>query len=379
MHVPPLSLYCHFPWCVQKCPYCDFNSHTFRKGDSFSDYTYALCEDIRSSARQCKQRVIHSIFLGGGTPSMFAASHLERVLTCIHEHMTLASNCEITIEINPNTHKHGHLRDYRSLGINRASIGAQSFSVEALQRLGRTHSPTCINTTYHDLRKAGFNNINLDVMYALPEQSPQESLDDIARAVTLQPEHISWYELTIEPNTYFHAHRPELPNDDSQWEMFEQGIAYLDKYGYSRYEVSAFSKSPSLRCRHNLNYWKYGDYIGCGAGAHSKITKLNPYSIRRFCKHKSPKAYQLAPVAEVHARMVPDRERIFEFMLNNLRLLSSISIQDFESYTCLPRADLHKLLQQAHARNLLEYDAHHIQLTSKGRLYLNDTQEIFLA
>lgn len=377
-HPIPLSLYCHLPWCIQKCPYCDFNSYTHQPKDQFSAYTEALCLDLIASAPLAENRPLQSIFFGGGTPSLFAPEYFSRILATIHSHYTLDQHCEITMEINPHTYERGWLDGYRKLGINRASVGVQSFSAAFLSALGRTHSPSNIFQTYDTLQQSGFDNINLDIMYGLPKQSVAQGLDDLQQAIALKPQHLSWYELTIEPNTLFYKKPPKVPDQDTLYHLFQDGRALLAQHGYDGYEVSAYAATPSARSRHNLNYWQFGDYIGCGAGAHGKITSLNPLTVSRTSKHKSPKAYQLAPTATPFTRIVEPSDLIFEYMLNFLRLTQPLSLSDFSMRTGLDSASLSPYLARAKQENFLQTQGNNIILTPHGRRYLNNVQELFL-
>ncbi|MEC8063486.1 MAG: radical SAM family heme chaperone HemW [Pseudomonadota bacterium] len=374
----PLGLYCHLPWCIQKCPYCDFNSYQKKSQDSISVYTDSLCVDLQSSSKYVSDRSLQSIFFGGGTPSLFPPSSFGQIIECIHQYYALDKTCEITIEINPHTYALGWLSDYYSLGINRASIGAQSFSASLLQKIGRTHTPHAIGHTFSTLRRSGFENINIDIMYALPDQTLAQALSDLQQAIALQPEHISWYELTIEPNTSFAKNTPDLPRDDTVYTMFVEGQKLLQQSGYIQYEISAYSKSSAKQCKHNLNYWQYGDYLGCGAGSHSKLTTNKPFSIQRFQKHKSPKAYQLAPYAECYNKKISVKERIFEYMLNRLRLVQPVSINHLISTTSIAFSELKPSLIEGKNRGFLYYDDKHISLTPHGRRFLNDAQAIFI-
>lgn len=377
-HPIPLSLYCHLPWCIQKCPYCDFNSYTHRPNDQFTSYTEALCHDLIASAPLAKNRPLQSIFFGGGTPSLFAPEYFERFLQTIYDYYPVDKYCEITMEINPHTYERGWLDGYRKLGINRASVGAQSFSTSLLSALGRTHSPDNIFQTYETLQLSGFDNINIDIMYGLPKQSVLEGLDDLRQAIALQPQHLSWYELTIEPNTLFYKNRPQTPGQDTLYTLFCHGRDILAKHGYDGYEVSAYASNPTNRSRHNLNYWQFGDYIGCGAGAHGKITNLSPLTVMRSSKHKSPKAYQLAPTATPFSRTVDPEDLIFEYMLNYLRLTQPLSLRDFSIRTGLDRTSLSPYLDRASQENFLRVHGDTVQLTQHGRRYLNNVQELFL-
>lgn len=372
-----IALYCHFPWCIQKCPYCDFNSYTLRDGDSFGSYIDALCKDIQHCAAENPSTCIQSIFLGGGTPSLFRPMQIERALEHIHKCFKVSHNCEITMEMNPNTHaEHSEpLQSYRKIGINRLSIGAQSFNNDHLKSLGRTHGARDIFSTYNNALSAQFNSINIDIMYALGKQTLDQAMADLATACELAPEHISWYQLTIEPNTVFYSQPPTLPEHDTCADIMQHGLDYLQARDYHRYEISAFSQA-NMECRHNTNYWSYGDYIGVGAGSHSKLTYGK--SAVRYHRHRSPKAYLLAPTAKRDYRILTANDHIFEFMLNRTRLLTPFTAADFENTTQLPFSILQKQLALAIAQGFIGETASGYALTTSGLLYLNDCQLLFL-
>ena len=372
-----IAFYCHFPWCVQKCPYCDFNSYTLRDGDSFWSYIAALRKDVEQSAAENPSTCIQSIFLGGGTPSLFRPAQIENVLEHIHKHFNVSRDCEITMEMNPNTHvEHSEpLQNYRKIGINRLSIGAQSFNNKHLKSLGRTHGAEDIFRTYSKALAAQFNSINIDIMYALGKQTLEQAMADLTKVCELGPEHISWYQLTIEPNTVFHSQPPTLPEHDTCADIMQHGLDYLQARGYHRYEISAFSQT-NMECRHNTNYWAYGDYIGVGAGSHSKVS--HGKSTARYHRHRSPKAYLLAPTAKRDYRILTARDHVFEFMLNRTRLLRPFTAADFENTTQLPFSVLQKKLELAIAQGFIGDDANGYALTPSGLLYLNDCQLLFL-
>ena len=377
----PLTLYCHFPWCVQKCPYCDFNSYKYQPKDNFDAYVQALYQDIRHSSQFARNREIQSIFFGGGTPSLFPIKELEKVIQCIRKYFTLAKECEITMEMNPNTHQEHTkpLRLYKDIGINRLSIGAQSFNNKHLQALGRTHSNDHIIKTYNDAVKANYQQINIDIMYALPEQTVKEACDDLKQVLSLHPHHLSWYCLTIEPNTYFSAHPPSTPNDDITYEIMQKGHNLIKEHGYQQYEISAFAKSAKNQCKHNLNYWKYGDYIGIGCGAHSKITtNQETMVITRYEKHKTPKAYLMAPEHQHNKREVIKEDIIFEYMLNKLRLYEPIIEKDMQARTSMTYKDIACEIIEAEKQGLILKSNDIIHKTKKGNDFLNDLQAQFL-
>jgi oxygen-independent coproporphyrinogen-3 oxidase len=339
MAPPPLALYVHLPWCVRKCPYCDFNSHPVpAAGVPERAYLRALLDDLEYAAAQCEGRGLVSVFFGGGTPSLFTPESIARILSRARELLPGAPGQpapEVSLEANPGTIEHGAFAGYRSAGITRVSLGAQSFNARQLAALGRIHAAAETRAAVAELRAAGIENFNLDLMYALPEQSVEEALADVEEALALGAAHLSHYQLTLEPGTAFHRHPPQLPGEDSSFEMQEACQARIAAAGYAQYEVSAYAR-PGRKCAHNLNYWQFGDYIGIGAGAHSKITRNG--RIVRSARHRSPARYLSATkpaerVAEV--RVVADDETPFEFCLNALRLVDGFETALFESTTGL--------------------------------------------
>ncbi|MDB5972023.1 MAG: oxygen-independent coproporphyrinogen oxidase-like protein [Hydrocarboniphaga sp.] len=373
----PLALYVHFPWCVRKCPYCDFNSHALR-GASASDipedaYIDALLLDLdfELSSELPAPRAVSSIFMGGGTPSLFSGRALARFLDGAARRLSFAADIEITLEANPGTVDEAHFRDYRAAGINRLSLGVQSMDAVQLKRLGRIHDPAAVVSAVAVARRAGFDNLNLDLMFALPQQTPSEADADLAAALALSPEHLSYYQLTLEPNTEFAAHPPPLPVDDDAWAMQERGLQRLAAAGFTRYEVSAYARK-GRRARHNLNYWRFGDYLGIGAGAHAKISGAN--GARRRARHKHPKAYlETAGSAGMiqEDRLVAREELVFEFCMNALRLDEGFAWSEFESRTGLDRALLAAALADAQARGLVRIGAAGIAPTALGLQHLN--------
>jgi len=375
---PPLSLYLHFPWCVAKCPYCDFNSHSLRGELPAAAYIDALIGELRAQPADVTARPLVSIFLGGGTPSLFPPAELQRLLAVVSDSFDFAPQIEITLEANPGALEHGAFAGYRAAGINRLSLGVQSFADSALQALGRIHNSADVYAAFRDARAAGFDNINLDLMYALPGQTVAAAADDIAQALELAPEHISHYHLTLEPNTVFHARPPaDLPDSELAWEQQSVCAGQLQAAGYENYEVSAWGQ-PGRHSRHNLNYWNFGDYLGLGAGAHGKLTGAD--GIRREVRAAHPREYlRLAATgaATVHAVTPPDAA--FEFMLNVLRLRDGAELSQFERYTGLPATLLEPGIDAARARGLLTAEpAERICPTARGRRFLDDLQAIFL-
>ncbi len=372
----PLSLYIHLPWCVRKCPYCDFNSHALR-GESIPDELYVdtLLQEL--DAFLPMTRPIHSIFFGGGTPSLFSGDAITRLLQALQQKLTFSADIEITLEANPGTVEQDHFHAYRAAGINRLSIGVQSFQDHQLKQLGRIHGSDEAKQAFATARKAGFDNINIDLMFGLPGQTLADAQFDLKTAIALQPQHISWYQLTLEPNTYFHRFPPTLPDNDAIWQIQQGGQSLLQKNNYQQYEISAYAKN-NKRCRHNLNYWLFGDYLGLGAGAHSKLT-LADNSIQRHWNIKHPKQYlkrNQAFIAE--KKILPPKDCAFEFMLNTLRLKQSVAVELFAQRTGLTLTSLEPALQKAQQQGLLTYDTKQLQTTEHGQRYLNNLLEILL-
>lgn len=363
----PLSLYIHLPWCVRKCPYCDFNSHQVRGDLPEQAYVEALLEDLRQEAARAGGRPVQTVFLGGGTPSLFSGNAIERILTGMRRSLLLEARAEITLEANPGAVDAGYFQAYRWAGVNRISIGAQSFNEAHLQALGRIHNPGEALQAFRRARQAGFDNINLDLMFGLPGQQLHEALADLRRAVALEPEHISWYQLTIEPNTRFHHQPPATPDDDLLWRMQEAGQALLADAGYAQYEVSAYAR-PGRACRHNLNYWQFGDYLALGAGAHGKFSTSG--GVVRYSKQRHPERYQQTPRGE--ERLLDDDDLQLEFMMNALRLNRGVAAEQFVRRTGLPLATLEPALAEARNRGLLEDDPAVLCPTPLGRAFLND-------
>ncbi len=383
--LPPLALYVHMPWCVRKCPYCDFNSHQLKGEVPDAGYIDTLIADFDRELPHIAARPIETLFFGGGTPSLFAPAEIGRLLRALRQRADFAADAEITLEANPGTIERGLFSAYRDAGINRVSLGAQSFSAAALQALGRIHSPDDTVLAVEELRRAGLENFNLDLMYALPRQTVSEALADITAACALNPAHISHYHLTLEPGTVFHARPPPLPDEDAAWEMQSRGQRALAEAGYAQYEVSAYARAGA-HCRHNLNYWSFGDYVGIGAGAHGKISSWLPDRILRTAKPRQPREYQAAIARRSDA--VGERERVappqlpFEFMLNALRLNDGFSTEIFEARTGLSIDCVAQQLARATERGLLE-PAGAARVpgwlpTVLGRRFLNDLQSGFL-
>ena len=381
LQVPPLSLYVHLPWCVRKCPYCDFNSHERRGELPFAAYVDALLADLDHDLPLAWGRIVHSVFFGGGTPSLFPPEAIDRFLQQASSRLRFAPECEITLETNPGTAEHGRFEGYRAAGVNRLSFGVQSFDDACLQRLGRIHDSREAVEAVRLAREAGFENFNLDLMYALPGQTLAMAEDDVARAIELQPAHISHYQLTLEPNTLFAAKPPQgIPGHDESWEMQERCQALLAAAGYAQYEVSAYAR-PGRQCAHNLNYWHFGDYLGIGAGAHGKLTLGAEQAILRRWKVRTPASY-LAKAGSAggiggEERIAPER-RPFDYMLNALRLNDGFALAEFEARTGLPRDTIASELDTAQRNGWLTVADGRVLPTELGRRFTNDVIELFL-
>ena len=374
LKLPPLSLYIHYPWCLKKCPYCDFNSHDSEVQEG---YINALLRDLDEDLQYVQERKINSIFIGGGTPSLMSVKDVTDLFIGLNDRLEFSPNIEITLEANPGTFEVERFAEYRNVGINRLSIGVQSFNDEHLKFLGRIHSGKEAQNAILKAQSVGFNNINIDLMYGLKGQSIEQCISDITRAISLNPSHISFYQLTLEPNTLFFKFPPRLPGDEVIWEMGENGSRLLNQSGFHQYEVSAYSKSPSV---HNLNYWEFGDYIGVGAGAHGKITKINSSEIVRTLKVKSPKDYLVSVNKNKQNSRINLVENLaFEFMLNSLRLIDGFDLKLFESRTGQSIELLKSQMKRAKKLGLLDTENHRIKPTSMGFSFLNDLQEIFLS
>lgn len=362
----PLSLYIHFPWCARKCPYCDFNSHEVKGDIPETQYVETLVQDLAFEIKSESRTNLRSIFMGGGTPSLFSAASIHTLLANIKDRFDI-SKSEITLEANPGTFDQAHFDGYRKAGVNRLSIGAQSFSANALTQLGRIHGPDDIQLAYDGARQAGFKRINIDLMHGLPGQTLADALTDLKRAIELQPEHISWYQLTVEPNTKFYKYPPILPKDRVLEDIFIAGNDLLQSAGFLQYEVSAYSL-PLEESRHNLNYWQFGDYLGIGAGAHGKISRAN--QVIRTTKSKMPVEYLQRPEGKL--KVVDTKELKLEFLLNTLRLTNGFDLSLFEKTTGLGSGLLDSFLEQAISRGFLVRKINQIIPTEKGRLFLND-------
>jgi putative oxygen-independent coproporphyrinogen III oxidase len=383
MIAPPLSIYVHLPWCVRKCPYCDFNSHVAPPDLPQARYIDWLLQDLDHDLQWVAERQVHSVFFGGGTPSLFAPEQINRFLQGLRARIPHGGDAEVTMEANPGTIEHGRFTGYRDAGVTRISLGVQTFNDAQLQRLGRIHSSAQVHTAVDELRAAGFDNFNLDLMYALPEQTLAQALHDVEQAIALRPAHVSHYQLTLEPGTVFFHQPPPLPDDDTAWSMQLECQSLLAAQGYQHYEVSAYAQA-GRQCRHNVNYWQFGDYLGLGAGAHGKVTRVNDEANRvlRTVRAKQPREYlsiedparRITECLGVRATQLP-----FEFMLNALRLCDGFSLQQFTQRTGLDAATITSTLSDAEARGLLrESRADYWQATELGQRFLNDTQALFL-
>lgn len=370
------------PWCVRKCPYCDFNSHQLKSGHPDGAYIDALLSDFDAESPLVSDRRIETVFFGGGTPSLFSPEDFARLLEALRQRIAFAGDVEVTLEANPGTIERGRFAGYRDAGINRVSLGAQTFSSAALARLGRIHTVADTHRAVDELRAAGIENFNLDLMYALPEQTLEEAIWDVETACALQPTHISYYQLTLEPGTAFYTRPPPLPDDEAAWRIQTECQALLAEAGYRQYEVSAYARN-ARQCRHNLNYWSFGDYIGLGAGAHGKLTLQLPGRIMRTVKPRQPRefmeraAHSKAQLGERNFIQIADLP--FEFMLNALRLNAGFPSHLFESRTGLPLGAIEPGILDARGRGLIEATHEGWKPTDLGRRFLNDLQTGFLA
>jgi putative oxygen-independent coproporphyrinogen III oxidase len=381
MTLPPLSLYLHFPWCVQKCPYCDFNSHQLRDELPEQRYIDALLADLAAQSPRVEGREIVSIFMGGGTPSLFSPAALSRLLEKVRKSLRVARDAEVTMEANPATVERGRFAEYHAAGINRVSLGAQSFNSDTLKVLGRIHQPADVLRAAEELHACGLHNFNLDLMYALPDQSLAGALADVTSALQLQPAHLSHYQLTMEPGTVFAAHPPPLPDEDLAWAMQGECQALLAAHGFAQYEVSAYALA-GRQCAHNLNYWNHGDYLGVGAGAHGKLTRAGDPDaglvIQRSTHLREPRRYLASASEGPQWRDVPRTDLPFEFMMNALRLNAGFTFADFTARTGLAGETLLPALQQLAAEGLMEAENSHWRPSERGRTFLNEVIQRFL-
>jgi oxygen-independent coproporphyrinogen-3 oxidase len=378
--VPPLGLYVHLPWCTRKCPYCDFNSHA---ADDFPETPYiaALLSDLDDECARISGRTVETIFVGGGTPSLFSVPAITSLLDGIRERVVLSPDCEITLEANPGSADADRFAGYLAAGVNRLSIGVQSFDDSALKSIGRIHDARAAHLAVEKAQAAGMQRINIDLMYGLPGQSWQGALADVQQALAHGVTHLSHYELTIEPNTLFYRFPPPRPDEDALWTMHTKSVEGMDLAGIRRYEISAYAR-PGAECRHNLNYWRFGDYLGIGAGAHGKLTKGADGVIERSVKHRHPRRYLERPGSGDHAmrrQPVPAADLALEFMLNAARLLEGFTEELFETRTGLPISAINPALAQAEERGLIQRRTGTIVPTSRGSQFLNDFLMLFEA
>lgn len=378
LDTPPLALYVHFPWCVRKCPYCDFNSHAAREGFAEDAYVEALAADLSAQAPSAAGREVISIFLGGGTPSLFSPGAIARVLETAGRHLRLADDCEVTLEANPGTIERGRFAEYRAAGINRVSLGAQTFDSDRLAALGRIHSPEETRRAAQELHAAGIANFNIDLMYGLPGQDVADAARDVEEALSLGPEHLSHYQLTIEPGTVFAGRPPQLPDDEVVERMLAVCGERLDRAGFGRYEVSGYAMQ-GRRCRHNLNYWLFGDYLGVGAGAHGKLTQPAAGEVWRSHQAREPRRYVAGALrGAANRRIIPAEDLPFEFMLNALRLVEGFEIDLFRARTGLAWETVKPMIDRLGERGLIACEGGGCRTSSLGLRFLNDVLTHFL-
>jgi len=378
LQLPPLALYIHIPWCIQKCPYCDFNSHAVKQGIPEQEYISHLLADLAEDLSLVSGRKLHSIFIGGGTPSVFSSQGIAAILQGVEQQLPFSDDIEITMEANPGTVEAERFAGYVQAGVTRFSIGVQSFQTTQLKALGRIHDCDEAIRAAQLAAALPLKSFNLDLMHGLPQQDINGALADLQQAIDLNPPHLSWYQLTIEPNTAFASKPPVLPEDDMLWDIQEQGQALLAQYGYTQYEISAYSKTGH-QCKHNLNYWRYGDYLGIGCGAHGKITLPSRNAILRTVKIKHPKGYMDLTRRYTDSReQVEAEDRPFEFFMNRFRLLEACPISDFGAYTGLPLSTIEPAIAEAVSKGLLSQTKSHWQVTPKGARYLNDLLTLFM-
>jgi putative oxygen-independent coproporphyrinogen III oxidase len=374
----PLSLYIHLPWCVRKCPYCDFNSHEAKSAIPEKAYIDALLRDLDEQLPRIWGRRFVSIFFGGGTPSLFSAGGIQRILSEVNNRVRFQADMEITLEANPGTVDEKNFKGFRDAGVNRLSLGLQSLQNEKLQALGRIHDRDNALQAIAVAKSAGFENFNLDLMHGLPGQSAEDALADLRDALETEPTHLSWYQLTIEPNTFFHHKPPVLPQEDVLADIQELGKALLEQHGLKQYETSAYSLA-TRECVHNVNYWQFGDYLGIGAGAHSKITEVENQVVTRHWQVKNPRDY-LDPEKKLTAdhQIVKERDVVFEFMLNAMRLTEGVPVELFAERTGLSLSAVAPLVAQAQQKGLMAHSDSHLRPTEMGQLFLNDLCGLFL-
>ena len=377
---PPLSLYVHIPWCVRKCPYCDFNSHALKDDIPEQAYVNALLADLEHDLPAVWGRAVDTVFIGGGTPSLFSPDAIDRLLCGIRARITLDPAAEITLEANPGTVDREHFRGFREAGVNRLSIGVQSFQSDLLEKIGRIHDGREAIRAVEAAHDTGFENFNLDLMFGLPGQSSAQVNADLHTAIDLEPAHISWYELTIEPNTWFHRHPPQRPDDDTLWDMQATGQRVLGEHGFSRYEVSAYAR-PGKQCRHNLNYWQFGDYLGIGAGAHGKITDAAQQRILRTAKTRHPDRYlEMAghDTCTSTTASLSTHDAVLEYVMNALRLDGGFSREAFATNTGLPFSITEGPVARALDDGLLIEQGTQLLASEHGQRYLNELLQYWM-
>ena len=374
----PLSLYIHIPWCLKKCPYCDFNSHRMQEGVREERYVDALVRDFESQLSAIQNRSIGTIFFGGGTPSLFSADAIASILAAIRARVQLDADVEITLEANPGASESTSFRGYREAGVNRLSIGVQSFDKAMLSTLGRVHGREEAFQSIEKARKAGFENVNLDLMFGLPNQTMASAIADVTSAIDLAPTHISFYQFTIEPNTFFQKYPPRLLHEEAIWAIQKESQALLSKNGFVQYEVSAYARGQAM-CRHNLNYWEFGDYMGIGAGSHGKLTELATGIITRTSRIKHPEHYQDTVFTQEQGRIeVANSEVGFEFMMNALRLIEGFDVRLFTARTGLPISSVESEIKRCITEGMLEKDGHRIRCSAQGMNFLDNILQRFL-
>ncbi|WP_406705175.1 radical SAM family heme chaperone HemW [Sodalis sp.] len=374
-NLPPLSLYLHIPWCVQKCPYCDFNSHALKGEVPHQDYVDHLLADLSHDLPLTSGRAVNTLFIGGGTPSLLSSSAMRSLLDGVRQRLPLAPDAEINMEANPGTVEADRFATYQQAGINRISIGVQSFEAEKLARLGRIHGAEEVRRAALLAASLGLRSFNLDLMHGLPDQSLAGALDDLAQAIALAPPHLSWYQLTIEPNTLFGSRLPTLPDDDALWDIYQHGDKLLTAAGYRQYETSAYAQ-PGFQCSHNLNYWRFGDYLGIGCGAHGKLTQPDG-TVLRTVKTRHPRGYMQGNYLAKRYPVAP-ADLPFEYFMNRFRLLEAAPRAEFTSFTGRAEATVRPALDQALAGGYISESDSHWQVTDKGKLFLNSLLELFM-
>jgi len=381
--LPPLSLYIHVPWCVRKCLYCDFNSHAIHSTLPEKDYIAALLADLDQDLAWIESRTIGSIFIGGGTPSVLSPEAIAHLLAGVRKRLVLSDSVEVTLEANPGTVEQLRLQEFQQAGINRLSLGIQSFNELALANLGRIHGRQSAIAAIAAIQQAGLTNFNLDILFGLPQQTVEMALQDLQLALSFQPPHLSWYQLTIEPHTWFYHHPPPLPDEDELWAIQTAGQNYLAEQGYIHYEISAYAQ-PHRQCQHNLNYWQFGDYLGIGAGAHGKITQLTQGTITRLLKQSHPETYlhtAHTPQVVANRNVLTAAEASLEFVMNALRLSTGFTSREFRLNTGLSLSDIDPAIQQACERGWLTLSTDEdmrIQATEQGWCFLNDLLSLFV-